>query len=712
VPTVAISDDFLSAFAALPKAQQKKVWEFAQKFRVDPTTAAINYEPIHEAKDPKVRTVRIGQDYRAVIVHPPKGDTYVLVWVDHHDEAMAWTRNRTFDIHPRTGALQVVSVEEAHAAVEAVSVERKTPAQHRLFDTFDDDTLLRLGLPEPLLPSVRSLRDETDLDRLRPHIPAEAYDGLVGLASGLSLEEILDELARATPAAEQAAEQAAQKETEKDLETALLHPDSRRRFRIVEDLRDLMEMLNAPLQKWRVFLHPSQRRLVTHHFKGPARVLGGAGTGKTVVLTHRARELARDCTADEKILVTTFTRNLALAIRDNLKTICGDEISHIDVLNIDALAARILKAHGVEFSVATREELDDCWNAAVAAAGELDLPVGFYREEWDRVVQSQGLEDRAGYLLAPRKGRGTRLNRAMRAKIWDVFEEYQAELRSRGLMEWMAVARQARALVEADRSAPQYKAALVDESQDLHPEQWRLLRAFIPEGPNDLFLVGDAHQRIYARKAVLSHVGINVRGRSRTLRVNYRTTDEIRKWAVSMLGGKVVDDLDGEAADERGYRSLMHGDPPLVRVFASQQEEADFVVATVKERLKVDPAQSICVVARTKKQLNNHYVPALQVAGVSTLELDGRNTDADGDGIRVATMHRVKGLEFHSVIIAGVNRGTIPLPTAVEVGDDAEVAEEALMRERSLLYVAASRARDFLAVSASGTPSALLARSL
>lgn len=710
MPTVAISDDFLSAFAGLPKTQQKKVWEFTQKFRVDPTSAGINYEPIHEAKDPKVRTVRIGQEYRAVVIHPPKGDTYVLVWVDHHDEAMAWTRNRTFDIHPKTGALQIVNVEEAQAAVETHPEEPERPKEPRLFDQFDDDALLGLGLPEPLLPSVRCLRDEADLDRLKPHIPAEAYDGLFGLASGLTLDEILDELARATAEAERAAEQVERKEQERDLQAALLHPDSRRRFHIVEDLRDLMEMLNAPLQKWRVFLHPSQRRLVDHHFKGPARVLGGAGTGKTVVLTHRARELARDCAADEKILVTTFTRNLALAIQDNLKTICGDEIGRIDVVNVDALAARILKARGVDFSVASRDDLEDCWNSAVAAAGEVELPIGFYREEWDRVVQSQCLEDRAGYLLASRKGRGTRLNRAMRAKIWDVFEEYQAELRSRGLMEWIAVARQARSFVEEDQSAVAYKAALIDESQDLHPEQWRLLRTLIPEGPNDLFLVGDAHQRIYARKVVLSHVGINVRGRSRTLRVNYRTTDEIRKWAVAALAGKPVDDLDGEAADERGYRSLFHGAPPTVKVFASEREELDYLAETVRERLKTDPPQSICIVARTRRQLKDLYIPALEDAGVAAVLLDGRNNDADGDSIRVATMHRVKGLEFQSMIIAGASAAFLPLPTAVNVGDDVEVAEEAVMRERSLLYVAASRGRDFLAVTASGDLSPLIAQ--
>jgi superfamily I DNA/RNA helicase len=573
---------------------------------------------------------------------------------------------------------------------------------------FDDEVLLSIGVPEPLLPSVRSLHNEAELDRLRPHIPSEACDGLFGLAPGLSMDEIREELAHTTSQAERASRQAIAKQEDQDLQVALLHPDSQRRFHIVEDLRDLMEMLNAPLQKWRVFLHPSQRRLVDHRFRGPARVLGGAGTGKTVVLMHRARELAKNAKGDEKILVTTFTRNLALAIQDNLKTICADELARIDVMSVDALASRILTSRGIQFKVASREEIDDCWNSAVAAAGELALPIGFYREEWDRVVQAQGIEDRTGYLLAPRIGRGTRLNRAMRAKVWDVFEEYQTELRSRGLLEWIAVARQARMFMEEEQSTAPYRSALVDESQDLHPEQWRLLRALIPEGENDLFLVGDAHQRIYARKIVLSRVGINVRGRSRTLRINYRTTDEIRKWAVGALAGKAVDDLDGEQVDERGYRSLFHGEVPVVRVFKTEREEMDFVIATIRERLKTDPPQSICVVARTRRQLIDLYIPAIEKTGISAILLDGRNSDSDGESVRVATMHRVKGLEFQSVLIVGVSNTFLPLSVAVEVGDDLEVADEALMRERALLYVAASRARDFLAVSASGDPSPFL----
>lgn len=713
--SVAISNDFLDAFAALPKPTQKKVREFTTKFQADPTSHAINYEPIHEAKDPKVRTVRIGLDYRAVVLHPKTGDTYVLLWVDHHDEAIAWTRNRTFDVNPVTGSLQIVNAAEAEAAL-AAAPPPTVVIEQRLFDHISDDELLAFGIPAPLLPSVRSIRDETDLDRLKPFLPGEGYDALVSLAAGFSVEETLEELAKAAVeakriAAAKAAEAPERRPREEDLVTALAHPDSQRRFYVVEDLRNLMEVLNAPLARWRIFLHPSQRKLVQQAFNGPARVLGGAGTGKTVVLMHRARSLAKDVftATEDRLLVTTFTRNLASAIGENLKSLCGDELKRIEVLHVDAIAARILRSHSMEFSPANQEHLAESWQSAVAAAGDLTLPIGFYREEWSRVIQAQGIAERAGYLLASRTGRGTRLSRAMRAKIWDVFEEYQAELRSRGLMEWVDVSRQARQLVEKDSTRLPYRAALVDETQDLHPEQLRLLRALVPQGPNDLFLVGDAHQRIYERKVVLSQVGINVRGRSRTLRINYRTTDEIRRWAVGVLSGKAVDDLDGGLADERGYRSLFHGARPVVRIFPSSREEQEYVVKTLQERLKVDSPDTICVVARTKRQLRDEYIPAIQAAGIPVLSLDGRETDTGGEGIRVATMHRVKGLEFRSVIIAGASDGYVPLSTAVDVGDDAEVKDEAILRERCLLYVAASRARDFLAVCAAGKTSPFLA---
>ncbi len=712
--TVWINDDFLTAFSRIPRSKQKKVRTFLSKFRANPKAPSINYEKINNVKDDQVRTVRIDGDYRGVVLHPTDGDTYALVWVDNHDEAMAWARRKVFSVHPATGGLQMIDVEEAQASllpkdpIDTPSQEMPDDEANRLFSRFSDDDLEGLGLPTPLLPSVRSLTDESTLDRLHPHLPAEASEALYGLAAGLTLEEV-----RKVAEESAAAQKQAQVDQPDALAVALEHPDSKRRFHVVQNERDLTEILNAPLEQWRVFLHPTQRALVERHYKGPAQVMGGAGTGKTVVLMHRARHLARtlDLPPGSKILVTSFNRNLSEATERNLRTLCTDEeLERLDVRNIDSVAARIVRAHGESFNVADDKDLDACWETAVALSGELDLPVRFYREEWERVIQTQGIMERLGYLKASRRGRGTRLSRPQRAQVWEVFEGFKAEMRARGLIEWPDVARRARSFVEEEghEGAISYAAALIDEAQDLHQEQWRLLRALVPRSPNDLFLAGDAHQRIYARRVVLSRLGIEVRGRSRTLRINYRTTERIRRLAVAVLAGQNVDDLDGGQADEKGYRSLRDGLEPIVREFASEREESEFLVRTIGEIVASaaaegdDPYQSICLVARTRAQARNSYAAALEAAGIPVVMLEQADPGPEVPGVRVATMHRVKGLEFGTMILAGARDGIVPLAAEVERSDDPDVQDEARLRERSLFYTAALRARERLYVTAPG----------
>jgi hypothetical protein len=267
MPTVAIGADFLDAFARVPRAQQRKVREFTEKFKANPKSAAINYEKIHGVQDDKVRTVRIDQRYRAVVLHPPAGDVYILVWVDNHDEAMDWAKKRTFEVNPQTGALQIVNATEARLSVPAI------PGPTGLFAPFGDDVLTSFGLPAVLVPAVRAVRTEDELAALGRHLPAEAAEALTWLASGIPVEEVR----AAVPAS------ATGKVDPVDLARALEHPDTRRRFVEVQSDSDLRAMLDAPLAKWRVFLHPSQEKLVRKTFNGPARVLGGAGTGKTVV---------------------------------------------------------------------------------------------------------------------------------------------------------------------------------------------------------------------------------------------------------------------------------------------------------------------------------------------------------------------------------------------------------------------------------------------
>jgi hypothetical protein len=693
-PTVAISSDFLEAFARVPRAQQRKVRDFTEKFKANPRSAAINYEKIHGVKDDKIRTVRIDQKYRAVVLHPPQGEVYVLVWVDNHDEAMDWARKRAFEVNPHTGALQVVSVTEAEQALPVRADTRPTG----LFAPFADDVLLSFGLPDVLLPAVRAVQTRDSLLALGKHLPAEASEALTWLAEGVPPEEVREAVEGACKAVDTA-----------DLAKALEHPDTRRRFVAIRSDDDLAAMLDAPLAKWRVFLHPSQAKLVKKHFNGPARVLGGAGTGKTVVAMHRARHLAEKVFSgpQDHVLFTTFTANLAQNVEEMLATLCPEQAKRIDVVHLHAWAVRFLREHRVEVEVAGPEVIDQCWEEAISGCGNLDLDVGFLKLEWDQVVQTHGIDARDAYLKVARTGRGKTLSRPQRAQVWGVFDRYREALNRRELCEWLGVIRQARRLIEEERPALPYRAVVVDESQDFHHEEWRLLRTLVPAGADDLFLVGDAHQRIYGRKVVLKDCGIAVQGRSSTLKINYRTTEQIRAWASGLLRGQGADDLDGGKDEGKGYASLLSGPGPERRHFATAREEQEFLAGRLHELLKDRPAEEICLVARTAKMLKDDYQSLLKAEGVPHTVL-GQGKESGGRGVRLATLHRVKGLEFPVMIAAGVNAKVLPLRLASVEGDPTARAEHE-ERERSLLFVAATRARDSLLVTSWGTPSPFLA---
>lgn len=702
MPQIAIGSDFLTAYAQIPKAQQKKVREFITRFQVDPTMHSINYESIHDTRDSRVRTVRIGLDYRAIVLHPDEGDMYLLAWVDHHDEAMDWARRKRFEVNPVTGALQVIDTEIVTVVEEALVEESETAvralSEYGLFDTFSDNDLQQTGLPSVLLPAIRTLKKAEELDKLQPYLPVEAYEALWYITNlGYSISQALNEIATTAPEIPVDIN---------DIETALEHPDSRRRFAVVQSISELQEMLNAPLDKWRVFLHPSQAQLVQRQFNGPARVLGGAGTGKTVVAMHRARYLAVEVfnKPTDRILFTTFTRNLAKNIENNLQHLCGPELERIEVVNLHRWAFNFLRNQGFDIVIAKDEEVEVCWDNALRGLGSHDLPEDFYPLEWERVVKANGIHDRANYLRVPRRGQKTSLNRRQRAEVWEVFAEFQRNLDALGKIEWVDVFTQARLYLEQKGTQLPYRAIVVDETQDLFPEELRLLRQMVSEGENDLFFVGDAHQRIYGRPVVMSHCGINIRGRSRKLRINYRTTEEIRNWGVSILTGAAIDDLDGGADDQMGYRSLLHGTPPTIEQFKGLAEEQDYLVIAVEALIDEGvPANSICLVARTNRQLEN-YQEAFHHAGIDTLHLQSQTRDDEGAGVRLATMHRVKGLEFAHIFIAGVNEGIVPF--VHQYGD--YPYEEDLLRERCLLHVAATRARDTLTVTSYGTPSPML----
>lgn len=685
---VAISDDFLRAFAAIPRDRQQAVIKFLSQFRQNPASPGINYEKIQKATDPNMRSVRIDQNYRGVVLKPDIGDVYCLLWVDKHDDAYDWARRHKVAIHPELGNIQVFEASHEEQMAPAV----KVPARAGLFENLKNRELIRLGVPEEAIPHVRAVDSEDGLENLQSRLPDDAFEALFYYAAGESYEDIVRE--REAPA---------QVDT-RDYSSALDRDSTKRHFVVVTDDSDLEALLAAPLAMWRVFLHPSQRKLVERDWNGPVRVLGGAGTGKTVVAMHRAVWLARKLkdVPGKPVLFTTFTRTLADDIKAQIAMIASPpERERIEIVNIDQWALGLLRRFGYRQELLFDErKRREYWTRALTRKPDAyDYPDSFYRAEFERVVLPQGCETVDDYLKATRIGRGVQLSRPQRAAIWPVFAEYRAQLRSANYREIEEAYRDALALLRREGTALGIHTIVVDEVQDLSGAALELLRAAVPSGMNDLFIVGDAHQRIYRHKATLSKVGIDVRGRGRRLRINYRTTDEIRRWATAKLANCSIDDLDGQPDTLMGYRSLTHGPSPEEVTSESREAERKKIRATL-ERLVADgiPERNICIVVRTNEEVAE-YSDWLRSENMQALKLDKSTSDNDESaGVRVATMHRVKGLEFDAVIIAGFHDPEYIAKRFAE-DNDAGVLVDTLTNERCLLHVAATRAKHFLLVS-------------
>lgn len=686
-PRVALSQDFLLKLARLPSAVHGRVFKWALKFQQDPTANGINYETIKGARDPNLRSVRIDQDWRGIVCKPERGDLYLLLHVDKHDAAYRWAESRKIAVNPATGALQIMMLEEVteqaptaptQSPVAPSSVVAKSPppaaAAKSLFEGIGDAELTQLGVPPELIPRVRKVADESSLDALQPALPVEAYEGLFLLAAGDSVSQIL-----------------AQRETRvdraidtSDFAAALETPESQSRFVVVTNDAEMTAILNAPLSQWRVFLHPVQRKLAEGDRSGPVRILGGAGTGKTVVAMHRVRWLAKNrASADQKVLFTTFTRNLALDVEQNLKSLFLEDpaLALVEVTNLDRWVHAYLRRRNYDHRIIYQRD-DDAWGRAMQVAdSSLGLDDQFYIDEWEQVVAGQGVLTRDDYRRVSRIGRKSVLTRDKRDRAWPVFEEYRDQLRTRRVKYVEDAYSDAAALLKEDPSGPRYCGIVIDETQDFGAPALKLLRAMIKPGPNDLFFVGDGHQRIYPKhRAVLGQCGIDIRGRARKLYLNYRTTDEIRKVAVALLEGREIDDLDGGSDENRRYKSLSHGPSPERLTARSNEEAVEIAVATVTNWLATDAnaaVPSICVMARTSA-IRDQVAHKLRAKGTKVSAIDADSADSGStDAVRVSTMHRAKGLEFDRVVVLA--------PGLSRVDEDSDLPQ--------LVYVSMTRAK-------------------
>ncbi|GHG94023.1 UvrD-helicase domain-containing protein [Streptomyces rubradiris] len=721
--TLGIHKDFLMEFARLERPVQKRVHEVFEKFQ-EHRHAGLHLEKLEKARDPRIRTIRITQFMRGVVLAPESGDSFLLLKVLPHDDAIAWAVKHRATLNSATQGIELrndVALERATAGVRAIAAD----TTKRLFTHVSDKDLTRLGIDADLLPLVRHLSDESHLDALHKILPEQQYDVLAGLAAGMGVDDVWREVVQAQ--LEQTPPSVPQQVTgvtgddrsvpvsEKDgLSAAMARAQGR--IALISGPDELMEILTRPFDAWRVFLHPSQRKVACRpSYSGPARVTGGPGTGKTVVALHRALHLAQQLPSeapDKSILLTTFTRDLASDLSRSLELLIPDaELrDKIHVVNIDALANQIVREdRRTSLSVITgQKEITARW-ARIARRLGIDFTDVFLDQEWRHVILAQDVRSAESYLKASRSGRGTPLGPLKRAQVWRAVEAFTKELRANGEWTFLQICAEAARLLEERGGERRFRHVVVDEAQDLHPAQWRLLRALVTPGADDLFIAGDTHQRIYGNRVSLRSLGIPVTGRSTRLRINYRTTKEILSWSTGLLTGTSVDDMDGGDESLSGYRSAFRGAPPQLVPASSKAEELAGLVAQIGEWVTAGVAPAEIGIAVRFVQLGKDVAQALERSGIGATVL-GSSPSGTSDGVRIGTMHRMKGLEFRCVAVAGVNNGIVPMRSAITAEEvDAQQHREDLLSELSLLFVACTRAREALRVSWHGGPSPFLA---
>ena len=712
-----IADTFTGALARLPAQDQKAVKVSVMDLQLDPSAPGLQMHRIDKSKDEHFWSARVNRDIR-LILH--KTATSILVaYVDHHDKAYAWAERRRIETHPRTGAVQIVEVREIVEAAEPDLARRWSAPQNRregvkfkvseeqdrdarpplLFAKLTDDDLLSVGVPKDWLYPVQ-VASEGDFYELAERLPGEAAEALLEYATtgmlaaasrraGIDVAlpvEFAEALTVALPGLEPQPHDYA-------------HPDSRRRFLKVESADELQAALEAPWDRWSVFLHPSQRAVVERAYSGPARVAGSAGTGKTVVAVHRAVRLIR-ADPQARVLLTTFSEPLANSLRAKLAVLAGPDTSvvpRITVASFAGLATDLFQlAFGRKPRVASADRVEAALANAAEAVGLNGFSQRFLTAEWTGVVDAWRVADAQAYAEVPRLGRKNRLGARQREALWPVFSVAREQLKSEGCSTWAGVFHALADHYEAKLDKP-FSYIVIDEAQDLGVPELKLLGAIAPAGQDRLFFAGDLGQRIFQQPFSWKALGVDVRGRSSTLKVNYRTSQQIREAADRLLPA-TVRDVDGEEEDRRGTISVFEGPAPQVRISTDAAAEAATASTYIRDAIDAGIApEEIGVFVRSRRELSRARA-AVEGAGLQPIELSERQVDLQGR-VAIGTMHLAKGLEFKAVAVMACDDEVLPSMERIDAVVEESDLDEVYETERHLLYVACTRARDRLLVS-------------
>lgn len=655
------------------------------------------------------------------LVVPGPDPTFLIAAIKKHDEANRLAERIVLTFNPVTGIPEVTHTDRPGSG----QPKPKPPigpqsGWHNPMLAFSCTELTeRLGISPEIVDECRQVSSEDELYLAIDEAPGWQSDALLALVTGDSIETVIESLELVASGPVQAGDEAA----------AFDKPAAKTEFTRITSDDDLLQVLSGSFAGWRTFLHPAQRRYAYRDsYSGPFRLSGGAGTGKTVVALHRARHLAT-MNPKARIIVTTLTTTLAESLQRSFEELdptvdlavkLGDPgvlIMGVDKLAVAALrfagpdavaavAPHLLPDGGMRITALTDDEDRSIWDEVLRDRGQglrSDLAsVGFLKAEYRTVILANQVADWTTYAAVARPGRGTRLTRADRQAVWAVAERYRERLGQSGRATFAEIAATAgRALQRVSAPADH---VVIDEAQDLHGGHWRLLRGLAADGPDDLFICEDSHQRIYGEKLVLGQLGIAIRGRSRRLTLNYRTTRQNLNYAVGILAGAEITDLEGCDEETSAYRSAMSGPPPRVISASTNDDEARAIAETLSTWSKEADAEpeTFAVLVRDKGR-RDRLVRDLAGRGMSLQVIEGAAQPIAGKP-QILTMHRAKGLEFRRVILVGVTGNAFSSSGPGGALSDEE-RRDAAARQRMLLYVAATRARDELVVTWSGSAS-------
>lgn len=739
--TLRLLDKADKEIVKLDRAIVGAVYKFQHEFRKNPEAGGFDLKPLkgHE----RLWSARVNREYRALLLRLG-GNDWLLVSVKHRGHVHQNLDRLAYGINQVTGAIEYVDLQVVEDDVLRRAVPGPPPApapvpeptspqpdaEPALFAQYSAEQLAGLGVAEPLIPIVLKLTTDDELLGLAEYAPRHTGEVLLRLRDGVPYEQVREQVTEPVAVGPEAEVDTDDWQAAVDRSQAVVITDD-------ESVQSILE--EGDFGRWKVFLHPTQEKLVHRTYSGPARVGGGPGTGKTIVALHRVKHLVDRLPPGhtKPVLLTTFNKNLAADLRTRLISLGGPEtLARVEITHVDQLATRVVsesdpgnRKRRIDDTHALRE-----WRQLLVEAGGSRWDAEFLSDEWNQVILGQAVASRADYFRARRAGRGSSVSRAERAEIWQLAERFTQRLDVKGLETHRQVAERAAQLEiarrakieewrrqEEERGGPgnihvesgtgawlryRYRHIVVDEAQDLSAAHWKMLRAMVPTEPDDIFLVGDTHQRIYDNQVTLGSLGVNIRGRSAKLTLSYRTTREILGSAIGVLEGTDYDDLDGGGDDLAGYRSVLHGLRPTLRGAASWDEELDLVVEQLQAWHDI-PRESVAICVPTNDMVTE-VAFRLGQRGIPSTEITPEGPRRD-EGVHIGTMYRFKGLEYRRMIIAGVSEGLVPR-SSVDVWErtDRPRHKRELQRARSLLFVAATRARDALAISWNGEPSRFL----